>query len=428
KGKLRGQPLDLQLAAHGALSQVAVGGKTGPAWQGSIDQLDHRSFPRLTLREPLALRVSADTLELGAARMVLEQASIDLSHLLWRDGLVRSAGRLQSLNVAHLLALQRELTGKELPLSSDLVFDGSWDVSLAGRASGSFKLVRTRGDLRLKTTRGDNPMGINRLSLDGRFEGERLQVEAVLDTARLGRLDADGAIGLVQQQQLMVLGPQSTLALRLRANVARLSNVASIAGGRLALEGRLDADLRAGGTLAAPVISGELLAQGLALTLFDQGVRLHDGTARLALTNNMLELQEVLFRGGRGTLRASGRIPLDSNSQELGANIVAERLQLLADPSRQLTVSGKAVLANRGGQLQVIGNFTVDDALFSLPEKSAPSLGSDVVVIDRLPGQGAAPATVAASAATKGSTAAAAPQAPGLLPPRVELELDLGRN
>lgn len=436
KGKLRGQPLDLQLAAHGALRQAGPGAGTASgtasalAWQGTLDQLDNREFPRLSLRDPLTLKVSAAQLELGAARMVLEQANIDLAGLLWREGLVRSAGRLQSLNVGHLLALQRELTGKTLPVSSDLVLDGSWDVSLAGQASGSLQLLRTRGDLVLKTTRGDSPMGINRLSLDGTLDGERLRVAAVLDTARLGRLDADGTIGLVQQASLMTLGPQSALELRLRANVARLSNVASLAGPRLALEGRLAADIRAAGTLAAPVLTGEVLGQGLALTLFDQGVRLHDGVARLTLANNMLELQEVLFRGGNGTLRASGRIPLArlaAGNQDLVADIVAERLQLLADPSRQLTVSGKAVAANRGGQLQVTGNFTVDEALFSLPEKSAPSLGSDVVVIDRQTPQqtkGQAVSKVAANA----RAGPAAPQAPDLLPPRVELDLDLGRN
>jgi translocation and assembly module TamB len=128
------------------------------------------------------------------------------------------------------------------------------------------------------------------------------------------------------------------------------------------------------------MLSGELAGDQLALTLYDQGVRLHDGVARVTLANNVAELRELAFKGGEGTLRASGRLPLDEASNDITATIVADKLQLLADPSAQLTLSGQASVANVGRQLQATGKFTVDSALFNLPEKSAPKLGDDVVV------------------------------------------------
>ena len=48
-----------------------------------------------------------------------------------------------------------------------------------------------------------------------------------------------------------------------------------------------------------------------------------------------------------------------------------------------MSLSGSASIANGGvlGGMKINGKFTVDHALFDLPEKSAPSLGDDVVIV-----------------------------------------------
>jgi translocation and assembly module TamB len=164
----------------------------------------------------------------------------------------------------------------------------------------------------------------------------------------------------------------------------------------------------------------------LGLTLFDQGVKLKDGIARITLDNNFVDLREVVFHGGTGTLKASGRIPLEPTGRELSATITADHLQLLTDPSRQLTISGQARIANVNQQLQVNGRFKVDRALFTLPDKAAPELSDDVVIVHpgavpkkavaKLPATGAPPVPVA-----PGTTGMAS-----LLPPLVNINVDLG--
>ena len=111
----------------------------------------------------------------------------------------------------------------------------------------------------------------------------------------------------------------------------------------LVLDGSADIDLAINGTLAAPVLSGDAGGKNLALTLYDQGVRLHDDSAQIHLDNNIAEIRQLVFLGGKGTLRATGRIPLDRSSPDLTATIVADHLQLLANPSSQLTLSGQAL-------------------------------------------------------------------------------------
>src|SRR6202022_3241697 len=103
---------------------------------------------------------------------------------------------------------------------------------------------------------------------------------------------------------------------------------------------------------------------------------------RIALSENLVDFQQVEFHGGDGTLRATGRVRLDGAEPDLTASIVADKLELFASPDRQLSLSGSATVANAGalGGMAINGKFTVDHALFDMPETPAPSLGDDVVI------------------------------------------------
>jgi translocation and assembly module TamB len=149
------------------------------------------------------------------------------------------------------------------------------------------------------------------------------------------------------------------------------------------LDGHVALNLVLAGTRAKPTLSGALVGDGLSATLVDQGIQLKDGVVRVALTENLVDLQRVEFHGGEGTVRATGQIRLDRAEPDLTARIVADKLELFAAPDRQLSLSGNATMANGGaaGGLDIDGKFTVDHALFDLPEQSAPRLSDDVVIV-----------------------------------------------
>ena len=44
------------------------------------------------------------------------------------------------------------------------------------------------------------------------------------------------------------------------------------------------------------------------MTVYDQGIRLQDGVVRVVLDQNVMDLRQVEFRGGEGTLKATGRV------------------------------------------------------------------------------------------------------------------------
>ena len=411
-GKFSGEALALTLAAAGQLQQLPE----GLAWDGTVRTLENRGVPRLQMQQPLAVHYAPGQVTLGATRLEVEKAQVSLGSLDYRaDGAIRSQGSITALDVGHLLTLWKRIGKAELPLASDLVLDAAWNFTLGDTASGFFQVERKRGDISLPVGGRITQLDLKQLRLRGDFAGQALRIDAAVDTARLGNVGAQGQVGLQQSGPRLMPGPDSSLNLRVAAALPQLGNLSSLTGPRIALKGKLAANVTLAGTVGAPVVSGELAGDQLALTLYDQGVRLHDGVARITLANNVAELRELVFKGGDGTLRASGRLPLDQASRDITATIVADKLQLLADPSAHLTLSGQAKVANVGRQLQVTGKFTVDRGLFNLPEKSAPKLGDDVVVYRN----GAKPAT-----ADKRASAAEKPASP--YAPRVDVQVDLG--
>ncbi len=336
------------------------------------------------------------------------------------------------MQLADLFELQRKINGTAPPLKTTLAFDGSWNFTLADTASGFLQIERRGGDVVASTPYGESTLGITAMRLRADLQGSRMALTSRVDASRIGNVTAQGTIGLVRTNGALMVNDDSPLAMTVAAAMPRLRSLGVLTGPQIALDGSMSANIAANGTLGAPKLSGNLNGDKLALTLFDQGVRLKDGIARITLDNNFVDLKEVVFKGGDGTLRATGRIPLEPTGQDLTALITATRLELLTDPSKQLTLSGQARMANVAQKLQVTGRFTVDRALFSLPEKAAPRLSDDVVIVR----PGATPKPTIVQAQAKAAAAAPTPPAApasakgmaGLLPPQVNVTVDLGND
>ncbi|MGE5648934.1 MAG: translocation/assembly module TamB domain-containing protein [Bacillota bacterium] len=414
-GQLRGRPLALTLAAHGSLQQQ----DGGYAWDGTLDTLENRGFPRLVLERPLALGVAPGRLALGPTLLTLEQARIELQSVQADAQAIRSAGTISALDLSHLLELRRELTGASPPFKTDLVLDGSWDFSLAGSASGFLQLDRRGGDIRIPGELRETAMGLTALRLRGDFQGSQLAVSAQAAARRVGSASGAAQVTLAPVDGRLAPVPDSALSGKITASIPRLQTLAALAGPRVALDGSIAAEMTLAGTLAAPVAAGDATATNLSLSVYDQGIRLDDGSAYIHVEDNVADIRQLVFHGGEGTLRATGRVPLE-HSRDLTATLVADKLQLLANPSRQMTISGRADAGKAGDQTQVTGKFTVDQARFSLPEQGAPALGDDVTIVrgTRRDAPARAPQRVEVQA----------DKPAGPLTPRVRVQLDLGED
>lgn len=138
------------------------------------------------------------------------------------------------------------------------------------------------------------------------------------------------------------------------------------------------------------------------------GVDLQSGRLRANLRGNQVELTEFQLQGGRGskaritgqsgnrtaapdergTLSATGRLawtdadPATNAAPRISLNLQAQAkaLQVLVRADRQVSVSGNLQATLEQGQFSLTGQLTTDRATILLPDESAPTLGSDVVV------------------------------------------------
>jgi translocation and assembly module TamB len=379
-GKLYQRPLDMALAANGRLSDTPAGTR----WDGTLTQLQNRGTPALNLEAPLTISAAPNHVTLGATRLTLEGAVLDLKSFALDNGRIQSAGSLTDVSVARLMAIQQEFTGEPPPVKTDLVFDGDWDFVLGNTATGHIQLKRRAGDMTVEIGNALASMGITDLSARADFAaGNRLNATVHAQAGRIGVIDADAHTTLAMNNGVLGINDEAPLTGNINANVPSLKTTGGLLGPSYLLDGHLALKLALGGTVAKPNLSGSLLGEAISATMVDQGIQLKDGVIRVALSQNLVDLQQVEFHGGNGTLRATGQVRLDGSEPNLTASIVADKLELFAAPDRKLSLSGSATVANGGhlGAMNINGKFTVDHALFDMPEQAAPKLGDDVVIV-----------------------------------------------
>ena len=181
------------------------------------------------------------------------------------------------------------------------------------------------------------------------------------------------------------------------------------------------------------------------------GVDLQGGRLRATLQGNQLNITEFRLQGGRGssariagfsgnrtaaaqdggTLTATGRVTWgDSATAATGLSGIAmslqaeaKALQVLVRADRQVSVSGTLQAQLQQGQISLRGKLTTDRATIILPDETAPTLGSDVVV--RSKAKDLADQAKAQAAAKANQVAA---QVETAKPPDIAISLNLGRD
>uniref|UniRef100_UPI0005BB1338 translocation/assembly module TamB domain-containing protein n=1 Tax=Pseudacidovorax intermedius TaxID=433924 RepID=UPI0005BB1338 len=126
-----------------------------------------------------------------------------------------------------------------------------------------------------------------------------------------------------------------------------------------------------------------------------------------------------------GSLTMSGELgwgPASAGRSGLSMSMRGEirSLRALVRSDRQLTLSGQLQAGLQDGQIRLRGDLTADRAVIILPDESAPSLGSDVVVHS---------AARDAQERKKAEAAEVSPQQPTTArPPDIQVSFDLGRD
>lgn len=368
-----------RLQASGALQAQA------PRWQGSIDQLSGSGRLQARLAGPAPLEIAPQHIDLRQFRLTAEGATLAVEQLRRDRSGIQTRGRFEHLPLAMLLPYLRP----QPDVSTDLLFGGAWDLTLAGVPRGTFSLQRERGDL---ATGGMTPvaLGLTRLEASAIAGNGKLQLLLQANGSNLGSVAVDAGIALNGASGFGIT-PQSALSGAAKLAVPSLRWAAPMIGATAVAEGSLEGELRLAGSLGAPQLAGQVNGRGLRLGLPDLGVDLRGGSLDASFQDTRLQVRSLAFAHGGGQLNIAGPIDLAGAQPDVQLALKAERYPLLARSDRKLVVSGNGAVNLREGRLQVSGGFNADSGMIDIGQADKPALSDDVVIAGTTPRKAVTP-------------------------------------
>ncbi|WP_028325701.1 translocation/assembly module TamB domain-containing protein [Desulfatirhabdium butyrativorans] len=399
-GRLDAHRIDLFLqSGEFDLHTLLSGGYRAPdGWQGRIETLRNAGRHPLRLTAPALLHISADGFQLGDMNLVSAYGMLGIQEASWRSpaqgtAFSRFASRgtcreIDPVQVFGLLGFDTSAVA-----ASTLRVDMGWDFDVGERFSGWLDIERRAGDMRLA---GEPALALDLSGLRLHLETQENAISAYLNgtSGKLGNMQADVHTRLVRIGSSWGLKASAPIEGKLSADISSIAWLGRLVGPSGKIDGSLVADIRATGSLGAPVLSGRISGKSLRFALPEQGLDFHDGLLDAGFSEDTLHVNRLVLKGGNGVLRANGKVHLAGDSFQGGIAFEAERLQVLDRPDRQAMLSGGGNVTLEKKALRIDARFAVDDANIELPRGTEPKLSEDVIVIGRQVTQsGAAPAS-----------------------------------
>lgn len=380
QANLRGAMERLQFDAtvQGEIGKLALRGdanKQGARWQGALAALQFA--PELgaawTLQQPA--RWSWDGRNGGLSQACLRSANGgDLcANADWpRRGLDLQGDKLP---LALLLPyLPERADGRPWALNGDI--DLTAQVRPAGNAwRGSARLTSAAGGGRNTARARRDLLSYRDLVLDATFDPQKINATlgAVFDDD--GRIDVRIATGWDEY---------APLDGELKLATDELTWMELLSPDIVEPTGRLDVDLRLGGTRAQPQIGGDGRLQAFATELPALGLSLQDGDVRMDAQADGSARIAGRVRSGKGVLALDGTLGWKDQDTPLVLNLRGTNV-LLSDTRQLRAVANPDVVVRyrTGAPLQVTGSVTVPEADIHLERLDmGVSASADVVVLD----------------------------------------------
>jgi translocation and assembly module TamB len=374
--------------------------------------------------EPFDLSLSRDaagdwqTLRVGAGLAEFAGLTLNWQPSFWTAPAAPGANArwavdaaLAPFSVAQLLARAQPDLGwhGDLQMTAQVhaAFDGQWHVAArVARSSGDLSVTELVQD----PTASKQALGLSRALFSVKAEGMDWTADADVAGSRLGELAGHWTAEAPSPASLPTA--ESPLRGNVKAHVADLNVWGAWVPPGWRLGGELRTDLALSGRWGDPKLTGQLTAENLAIRNALEGVYGHDGEAMIRLTGDQARIERFRLKAGNGELSLSG-------SASLGAvplarlQLQARQFQLLGRIDRKIVTSGDIALELGEESVKVTGKLGIDEGLFDLSKGDAPSLDSDVEVLDASAPADDADATTAVAPKTGRAT-------------RIDLAVDLG--
>jgi translocation and assembly module TamB len=374
-----GEGLTVSAAGTGALAQA----RDMPAstWSGRVESLDTRGTLALHLRAPASVELARNRVRIAGAHVDVADGRADVEELRIVDGHVDTTGSFTGVPLDSVLAL----LGQKAPLASTLVLGGEWSIAASPRLHGSFSVRRERGDVYAsdESRSAGLAFGTTALEVSGTLRDDALDATATMRATRAGNADAKVHVGSIAGAAQGTLPAQAPLSGTLDAELASLAPLQPFVGTQAVIGGRLRAQLRAGGTLGAPALSGRVEGDALRVDAPQYGVHVTEGRLVARLADGIVTLDELSFVGGDGRFTARGTLAEPGRAGAARVEWSAERFRVTDRPDLRLVLAGNGTLAIVDKRVALAGEVKVVEGHVEYEASPPGRLGPDVVVKGR---------------------------------------------
>lgn len=369
--------LDARLPAWRLTANLAGGLDANQVWRGQLNQAEVQGDWPAKLVAPAHLLLSSERQQVNDLALTVAGGRLTVERFDRQGAHLASRGTLANLPLAPVLALLETAP----PFTTDLRVNGDWDLRAGESLDGRLQLRRQSGDVRL--TDPALAMGLTALTLNVDAAGSQAHVRLAADTHEAGQLRLDGRGMLVRTEAAFTLSRSAPLTWNAQFDVPDLRLLKPFIPVGIRADARVNAQLSGSGSLAAPRIDGRVAADAIRFSMPEQGVAITDGTLKLQLTDDRVQVQEGVLKGTSGRIVVSGDAQL--KNPQAGLTLTFEKFAATNRSDRHVTVSGTTRLNLDQKRLQLTGELTADRARLEMPEASRPELSSDVVVVGRPP-------------------------------------------
>ena len=382
-GTAQRHAIDLSIAEKGqrwaAHAKGGVDDLLNPTrWQGVLDRFDAAGTFDAKLADDAALDVARDRIAVEHLKLQANGATIDVERFIRDAGQISTRGRIDRLEIAKVIAL----TGASVPVDTDLIIDGQWDVTVGQTWEGKVTLDRRSGDVKVKAG-ADVALGLRTLHADAAASNGRLTVRVLGDGQQLGRVEVDADTAIPARGRFSIADDAAVKGHAI-LDVPSIAWIGPLVSPTLTMAGDIKGDVTLGGTFGAPSLDGKINGSGLRFTMADAGVDLRQGVLDSTFTGTRLQLTRLEFASANGgTIKVAGPIDFAGGQPSLQLALNATRYQLLNSSDRKLVISGDTRIVVAERRLKVSGAIDVDSGAFDIGRTGAPSLSDDVVIVGK---------------------------------------------
>jgi translocation and assembly module TamB len=362
----RGDTLSAQTQLRGTLK--------GEDWSGTLNQLTLalKDQPEWTLEQPAALSYTARAITLGELCLSAKGPRICVAGNQAADGSAEGRYRIERLPLAMISALASP--DATFALTGEINGDGSVRRSAQGALDGTAKIASAEGRIAYPDRPEQPLLAYTGLAVDATFapQSQRIVVQGKLSDGG----SIDGTIGIA--------GAERNLSGQIQLGLGSLSFVELFTAEVANTKGKVDGRLAFAGTVAAPVVSGQILVDGFATEVPEAGLKLADGKVQIDLDGQGRVAVGGGISSGKGRLKITGN---GGTSADAPLDIVIEGQDFLAAdiPAAHIVVSPKLTVRRNEQGLTASGTVDMPKAdidLTKLPGGGAAKTSPDVVVVD----------------------------------------------